>query len=258
MLCGIGSRMIAATSWSDERALDRVGVVERADDRRVEHLGQDPLRERVLRAHPLRQRDHVHRDRVVPAVVAALELDDVAPAGRGARERGARGTSPRSRSPSAAPARATARRRRSSRRARPRSGVTPTPISPTSRGCGDRGVDVGVVVAEQRRAEGGVVVGVGAAVGVREGRAARRRDHELLEPGHAALAAVHAAGDDGARRAPRARRRRLVGDSCSSWPPLGALSRTSSSRSTPRPGRGRDGDAAVGLDRQALLRQRSC
>ena len=69
-----------------ERALDLVGVVEAADDRRVDHLGQHPPRERILRAHALGGRDHVHRDRVVPAVVAALELDHVAAAGRGARD----------------------------------------------------------------------------------------------------------------------------------------------------------------------------
>ena len=86
MLCGIGSRMIAATSWSVRALLDRCGVVEPADDRRVENLGEDPLRERVLAADALRGGDHVHRDRVVPAVVAALELDHVAAAGHRARE----------------------------------------------------------------------------------------------------------------------------------------------------------------------------
>ena len=69
-----------------QRALDVVGVVEPADDRRLEHFAQDPLRERVLAADALRGRDHVHRHRVVPAVVAALELDHVAASGDGARE----------------------------------------------------------------------------------------------------------------------------------------------------------------------------
>ena len=69
-----------------QRALDVVGVVEAADDRRVDHLLQHALRERVLLPHVLRQRDHVHRDRVVPAVVAALELDHVAAAGGRARD----------------------------------------------------------------------------------------------------------------------------------------------------------------------------
>jgi hypothetical protein len=68
---------------------------------------------------------------------------------------------------------------------------------PDRAGCGgDGGVDIGVVVAEQRRPERGVVVGVRVAVAVGERRAARRRDDELLEPGHATLAAVDAAGDD--------------------------------------------------------------
>jgi hypothetical protein len=62
---------------------------------------------------------------------------------------------------------------------------------------GDRAVDVGIVVAEQRRPEGGVVIGVRVPVTVGERRAARRRDHELLEAGHTALAAVDAAGNDG-------------------------------------------------------------
>ena len=48
--------------------------------------GRIPAGERVLRANALRRRDHVHRDRVVPAVVAALELDHVAAAGRRASE----------------------------------------------------------------------------------------------------------------------------------------------------------------------------
>ena len=51
--------------------------------------------------------------------------------------------------------------------------------------CDDGRVDVWVVVAEERRAEGGVVVGEDAAVGVGEGRAARRGDDEVLEPGDA-------------------------------------------------------------------------
>ena len=69
-----------------ERALDRVGVVERAHDRGRDDLGEHAAGERVLGADALGGRDHVHRDRVVPAVVAALELDHVAAAGRGARE----------------------------------------------------------------------------------------------------------------------------------------------------------------------------
>ena len=60
-------------------------------------------------------------------------------------------------------------------------------------------VDVGVVVAEERRAEGGVVVRVDAALGVGEGRAAGRGDDEVLEAGNAALAAVHASRDHGGR-----------------------------------------------------------
>ena len=69
-----------------QRALDLVGVVELADDRRLDDLGDRALRERIAAADVLGQRDHVHRDRVVPAVVAALELDQVAPAGGGARD----------------------------------------------------------------------------------------------------------------------------------------------------------------------------
>ncbi len=86
MLCGIGSRMIAATSWSVSARSTSSASLNAADDRRVQHLGQDPLRERVLAADALGGRDHVHRHRVVPAVVAALELDHVAAAGGRARE----------------------------------------------------------------------------------------------------------------------------------------------------------------------------
>ena len=74
-------------------------------------------------------------------------------------------------------------------------GVTPTPISPVA--AATAAVDVRVVVAEERRPEGGVVVGEDAALRVGERRAARRRDDEVLEPGDAALAAVDATGDDG-------------------------------------------------------------
>ena len=81
-----------------ERALDLVGVVELADDRRVDDLGEDALRQRILLPDALGRRDHVHRDRVVPAVVAALELDQVPAAGGRARDADARGRSPRCRS----------------------------------------------------------------------------------------------------------------------------------------------------------------
>ena len=59
-------------------------VVEAADDRRLDDLRKHPLRERIAFADVLGQRDHVHRNRVVPAVVVALELDDVAASGGGA------------------------------------------------------------------------------------------------------------------------------------------------------------------------------
>ena len=179
-----------------ERALDRVRVVERADDRRVQHLRQDPLRERVLAADALGGRDHVHRDRVVPAVVAALELEHVAPAGDRARE------------PERVEGRLAPGRRQQHLLERGHDVDEPLGELDLDRRHADahqpgraRGgrVDVGVVVPEERRAEGGVVVGVDPALRVGEGRAARRGDDEVLEPGDAALAAVHAAGDHGGR-----------------------------------------------------------
>ena len=62
---------------------------------------------------------------------------------------------------------------------------------------GDRGVDVRVVVPEERRPEGRVVVGVRPALGVRERRAARGGDDEVFEARDAPLPAVDAARDDG-------------------------------------------------------------
>ena len=61
----------------------------------VDDLRQHPARERILRADAIGGRDHVHRDGVVPAVVAALELDHVAAARRRRARRGGHGTSPR-------------------------------------------------------------------------------------------------------------------------------------------------------------------
>jgi hypothetical protein len=179
-----------------ERALDLVGVVEPADDRRVEDLGEDPLRERVLAADALGGRDHVHRDRVVPAVVAALELDHVAAAGDRARE------------PERVEGRLAPGRRQQDLLERGHHVDEPLGELDLDRGDADAHqagrvrcsrVDVGVVVTEERRAEGGVVVGVDATVRVGEGRAARRGDDEVLEPGNAALSTVDAAGDHGAR-----------------------------------------------------------
>jgi hypothetical protein len=179
-----------------ERLRHLVRVVEAAHDRRVEHLGQDPLRERVLLAHALGGRDHVHRDRVVPAVVAALELDHVAAAGRRARD--AERVEGR-----LAPG------RREEHLLERRDVVDellrhldldladPDPHQvdmATNRG--DSRIDICVVVAEDWRSEGGVVVREDAPVPVGEGRAARRGDDEVLEPGDLALAAVDAAGDD--------------------------------------------------------------
>ena len=179
-----------------QRALDLVRVVELADDRRVDDLGEDPLRERILLADVLGQRDHVHRDRVVPAVVAALELDDVPAPGRRARD--AQRVEGRL-------AAGLGQQHALDRRHELADLLGQLDLDPRhadahqpdlARGRRDGAVDVGVAVAEQRRAEGGVVVGVGVAVAVGERRAARRGDHEVLEPGHAALAAVHAARDD--------------------------------------------------------------
>ena len=254
MLCGIGSRMIAATSWSVERALDLVGVVEAADDRRVDDLGEDPLRERVLLADVLGQRDHVHRDRVVPAVVAALELDDVPAAGRGA------GDAQRVEGRLAAGlGQQHALDRRHERRtifsaSSTSIRVTPMPIRPTSfAAAATARVDVGVAVAEERRAEGGVVVGVGVALAVGERRAARRGDDEVLEPGHAALAAVHPARD----HARRARRELcsfgLVGDRHLVPPLVDAVLRHHVLvERDAEAGLGRHGEEAVGVDRQPL------
>jgi len=83
MLCGIGSRMIAATSpgMLGHGLRDRLEIVERDDERRVDDLGDDARREGILVPHAVGPGDHVHGHRVVPAVVAALELDHVAAAG---------------------------------------------------------------------------------------------------------------------------------------------------------------------------------
>ena len=196
MLCGIGSRMIAATSWSVSARSTSSSVVEPADDRRVEDLGEDPLRERILAADALGGRDHVHRHRVVPAVVAALELDDVPAAGDRARE------------PERVEGRLAPGRRQQHLLERGHDVDEPLgeldldrrdADAHQARRVHDGRVDVGIVVAEERRAEGGVVVGVDAALGVGEGRAARRCDDEVLEAGNAALAAVHASWDHGGR-----------------------------------------------------------
>ena len=195
--------MIAATSpsCSSSARSTASASLNGQHDRGRDDLGEHAARERVLGADALGGRDHVHRHRVVPAVVAALELDHVAPAGRRARE------------PEGMERRLAARAGEQHLLERRHGGDEPLgeldldlgdadPHQADRAACGGRGgVDIGVVVPEERRPEGGVVVGVGAAVAVGERRAARRRDDQLLEPGNAALAAVDAAGDDAPTRA---------------------------------------------------------
>ena len=180
-----------------QRALDVVGVVEAADDRRLGDLGEDTLRKRVAAPDVLRQRDDVHRDRVVPAVVAALELDHVAAARRRARD--ADRVEGRL-APCLGEEHALDRRDELAEPLRKldldrRHADTHQPDGARRRG--DRGVDVGIVVPEERRPEGRVVVGVRPALGVGERRAARGRDDEVFEARDAPLSAVDAARDDG-------------------------------------------------------------
>jgi len=108
-------------------------------------------------------------------------------------------------------------------------------------------------VAEQRRSEGRVVVGVGVALAVGERRAARRSDHELLEPGNAALAAVDTARDHGGGA------RSEIGLGCGRHRNLlvhaVALDDLVVERDADAGGCGHE-DRPVRLERQQLLRQR--
>ena len=233
MLCGIGSMMIAATSWSVSARSTAAASLNAHDDRRVGDLGEDAAREQVLRPDLLRRRDDVHRDRVVPAVVAALELEDVAPAGDRARQ--AQRVEGRL---------AAGRGQEHLLEGRDdvdealgeldldRGHADAHQVDRPPRG-GDRAVDVGVVVPEERRPECGVVVGVRDAVRVREGRSARRGDDEVLEARHPALAAVDPAGDD--RRGARGQLGGELGGG-EAHPATLSDATTSSSSVTPMPG----------------------
>ena len=196
MLCGIGSRMIAATSWSASARSTAAASLNGQTIVASSTSGRIPCESGSLRADTLGGRDHVHRDRVVPAVVAALELDHVPAPGDRARE-------PERVEGRLAPG-------RGQQHLLERGHDVDEPLGELDldrrdadahqpgRARGGR-VDVGVVVAEERRAEGRVVVGVDAAVRVGERRAARRGDDEVLEAGNAPLAAVHASRDHGGR-----------------------------------------------------------
>ena len=213
MLCGIGSRMIAATSWSVSARSTSSASLNRQTIVASRTSGRIPCESGSLPPTRLGRRDHVHRHRVVPAVVAALELDHVAAAGDRARE------------PERVEGRLAPGRRQQHLLERGHDVDEPLGELDLDRRDADahqpgrvRGgrVDVGVVVPEERRPEGGVVVGVDAAVRVGEGRAARRGDDEVLEAGNAALSAVHASWDHGgrARGEPARRPRMRSGSSC--------------------------------------------
>src|SRR5438309_1880689 len=64
-----------------ERLPERADVVERKNERRVGDLLQRAEGERVFLPEALGARDHVQRHGVMPAVIAALELDQQAPSG---------------------------------------------------------------------------------------------------------------------------------------------------------------------------------
>ena len=167
-----------------------------------------------MRADPVGLADDVRRDVVVPAVVAALELHDERPAGRGPRRRGSRGRSPPSRCSRTAPARPTGRARGSSRRAGSRARSSPRPTTSISRGGLHRDLaDAIVGVAEDDRAEAGVEVDVLAAVGIPDPAApGAGEDARRVEE---AEARRDAAGDDplGARGQlrPNARSSNVIG-----------------------------------------------
>ena len=201
MLWGIGSTMIAATSPAllGERLLDLRRVVEAADDRGLDDVGEDAAAERIVPPDALGRRDDVHRDGVVPAVVAALELDHLAAAGRGARQaqRVERRLAARVREEHALD-----RRHDLGDLLRQHDlllGDADAHEVDRARRLGERAVDVRVGVTEHGRAEGGVEVEVALAVGVREVRASGARDHEVLEPCDRPLRAGDPAGHHGAR-----------------------------------------------------------
>jgi hypothetical protein len=173
MLCGIGSTMSAATppgrssSSRSTASASLKGTMIVAS--RIS--GRIPC-ERILAPDAVGPQDDVHRDAVVPAVVAALHLEHEPPAGRGARE--------------AQRVEGRLAARRGQQHLLDRRHVLDDPLRELdlerrdahahevdgAQGRGDGVVDVGVVVPEQRRPEGGVVVREDAALGVGEGRAA--------------------------------------------------------------------------------------
>lgn len=58
-----------------KRRVQSAEIVEREDDGRLNDLGEDSGRERILPSNPIMCRDDVQRDGVVPSVEASLELD---------------------------------------------------------------------------------------------------------------------------------------------------------------------------------------
>lgn len=179
-----------------EGAADGLAVVERQDEGGFQDLGKDARRDRVVAADLLRGGDHVEADRVVPTVVAALELDDEAASCGGAGdaqgvERGlAAGTGEQD---------LLDRRDQLGELFGEEDlalGDADAHVAEGGSGLDGGAGHVGVVVAEQRRAERGVEVGVLASVGGTEPCAVGPGDDQVGQSGNAALTAVHAAGND--------------------------------------------------------------
>ena len=173
-------------------SLNRCNVVERDHDGGVDYLGEDSLRDGVLPAEPVGRRDDVHGHRVVPTVIAALELDQVPPVGR-------RPGDPNGMEGGLGPRRGEQhllhRRHQVDQAFRELDlvGGNPQPGMVEPAGCGGgRPVHIRVVVAQYRRTECRVVIGVGPARCVGEGRPAGRDDHQVFDPRELPLGAVDA------------------------------------------------------------------
>jgi len=178
-----------------ERDGHRFEVVEGEHDRRVEDLVEDPRGQWVLAPHPVGRRDDVRGHRVVPAVIAALELHDPPASGRGPGhpEGMGRRLAPGHRQEDLLD-RGIVHGELLRQVDLDRRHTDAHQVDRADRL--DHGtVHIGIVVAEQRWPEGGVVVRVDAAPGIGEGLPGGRDDDQVLETGDPALAAVDPARD---------------------------------------------------------------
>ncbi len=176
-----------------EELSQRGAVVELQHQRRLQYLVQDAGGDRVAVADPVGCGDDIQADGVVPAVIAALELDDVAPTccGAGHSQRVEGGLGPRRGQQDLLDGRHQLDQLLGELHLTRRD-THADQVRLVGGGRDGRG-DVRVVVTEQRRPERGVKVRVHQAIRVRERSALGRGDHELLESGDEALAAVDAA-----------------------------------------------------------------